>query len=250
MIADRNRELLNVNTGSGKFEPSLSTSEFNKLGKRLEDALGLRKPVVAVTFEPDTSVLRKSNDVVESSCVFWTKALDGAPLYTTPEQHQNCSIGAVTHGYRRAKDTVPGMGLADIELLSSVGWIGKDQILALPALPLEAERNIGYAPLTAPPSSPTWSYVLRLAASGAGARGRSRQQGDRQADMPGPAARQRGRRGDRPRLHGEQDEVGLHRLGDSRDREREEARGVRHAVGRHRFGRPQGEGRAQQESIA
>lgn len=131
----------------------MSNSEFNKLGKRLETALGLTKPIVAVTFDPDTSKLKKSNDVVESSCVFWTKALDKA-FYTTPQQHQNCSIGAVTHGYRQAKDTVPGKGLADIELLSSVGWIGREQILALPALPLEAERNIGYAPLDSAPFVP------------------------------------------------------------------------------------------------
>jgi uncharacterized protein (DUF169 family) len=132
---------------------STTNSEFNALGRRLESALGLAKPVVAVTFNPDTSKLKRSNDVVESSCVFWTKALDGA-FYTAPEQHKNCSIGAVTHGYRLARDTVPGKGLADIDLLSSVGWISGSQILALPALPLEAERNIGYAPLDEAPFVP------------------------------------------------------------------------------------------------
>jgi uncharacterized protein (DUF169 family) len=131
----------------------LSTSEFKSLGKRLESALRLTKPVVAVTFEPDVTKLRRSTDVVESSCVFWTKAFDGA-FYTTPDQHQHCSVGAVTHGYRLAKDTIPGSGLADIDLLSSVGWIGKDDILGLPALPLEAQRNIGYSPIDEAPFVP------------------------------------------------------------------------------------------------
>ncbi len=131
----------------------MSTSEFNGLGKRLETALGLSKPIVAVTFKPDVTKLRKSTDVVESSCVFWTKALDSA-FYTTPDQHQHCSVGAVTHGYRLAKDTLPGAGLADIDLLTSVGWIGKSDILGLPALPLEAKRNIGYAPLDKAPFVP------------------------------------------------------------------------------------------------
>jgi uncharacterized protein (DUF169 family) len=131
----------------------LSTSEFNELGRRLESALALSKPIVAVTFDPDVTKLRRSTDVVESSCVFWTKALDGA-FYTTPDQHQHCSVGAVTHGYRLAKDTLPGAGLADIDLLTSVGWIGKEDILGLPSLPLETQRNIGYAPLDESPFAP------------------------------------------------------------------------------------------------
>ncbi len=129
------------------------TSDYNILGKRLETALGLSKPIVAVTFSPDVTKLKRSTDVVESSCVFWTKALDSA-FYTTPDQHQHCSVGAVTHGYRLAKDTLPGAGLADIDLLSSVGWIGKSDILGLPALPLEAQRNIGYGPLDEVPFVP------------------------------------------------------------------------------------------------
>jgi uncharacterized protein (DUF169 family) len=124
----------------------MSSSDYNSLGKRLESALGLSKPIVAVSFSPDTTKLRRSTDVVESSCVFWTKALDDA-FYTTPDQHLHCSVGAVTHGYRSAKDSLPGAGLADIDLLTSVGWIGKKDILGLPSLPLEAQRNIGYAPL-------------------------------------------------------------------------------------------------------
>jgi uncharacterized protein (DUF169 family) len=124
----------------------LPASDYELLGRRLGKALRLSKPIVAVTFSPDVSTLSKSTDVVDSSCVFWTKALERS-FYTTPDQHQNCSVGAVTHGYRLAKDTLPGVGLADIDLLSSVGWIGKNEILGLPALPLEAQRNIGYGPL-------------------------------------------------------------------------------------------------------
>jgi len=131
----------------------LSSSEFNSLGKRLESALGLSKPIVAVTFKPDVTKLRRSIDVVESSCVFWTKAFDGA-FYTTPDQHQHCSVGAVTHGYRLAKDTLPGAGLGDIDLLARLGWIGNDDILGLPSLPLEAQRNIGYSPLDTAPFVP------------------------------------------------------------------------------------------------
>ena len=131
----------------------MSLSEFNSLGKRLESALGLSKPIVAVSFSPDISKLRRSTDVVESSCVFWTKAL-GDTFYTTPDQHLHCSVGAVTHGYRAAKDSLPGAGLADIDLLTSVGWIGKNDILGLPSLPLEAQRNIGYAPLDESPFVP------------------------------------------------------------------------------------------------
>lgn len=131
----------------------MSASDFQTLGKRLESSLGLSKPVVAVTFEPDTNKLKRSTDVVESSCVFWTKALDDS-FYTTPDQHLHCSVGAITHGYRAAKDSLPGKGLADIDLLTSVGWVGSSDLLGLPALPLEAQRNIGYGPLVKAPFVP------------------------------------------------------------------------------------------------
>ncbi|MDA4121835.1 MAG: DUF169 domain-containing protein [Thaumarchaeota archaeon] len=131
----------------------MAVSEFQALGKRLESALVLSKPIVAVTFTPDTARLRRSTDVVESSCVFWTKALESS-FYTTPDQHLHCSVGAITHGYRSAKDSLPGAGLADIDLLTSVGWIGKSDILGLPSLPLEAQRNIGYSPLDSSPFVP------------------------------------------------------------------------------------------------
>jgi len=123
-----------------------STEEFKDLGMRLSAALELSKPIVAITFRPDATKLRRSADVVESSCVFWAKALDGA-FYTTPDQHLHCSVGAVTHGYRLAKDSTPGSGLDDINLLAKVGWIGNDDILGLPSLPLEVQRKIGYARL-------------------------------------------------------------------------------------------------------
>lgn len=124
----------------------MSTADFQSLGHRLESSLGLSKPVVAVTFSPDVTKLRRSTETVESSCVFWTRALDEA-FYTTPDQHLHCSVGAITHGYRSAKDSQPGMGLADIDLLTSVGWVGGEDLLGLPSLPLEAQRNIGYSPL-------------------------------------------------------------------------------------------------------
>ena len=123
-----------------------SLEEFKKLGTRLASALELSKPIIAITFKPDVSKLRRSTDVVESSCVFWTLARNSA-FYTTPDQHLHCSVGAVTHGYRLAKDSVPGCGLDDINLLANVGWIGNNDILGLPSLPLETQRNIGYAPL-------------------------------------------------------------------------------------------------------
>jgi uncharacterized protein (DUF169 family) len=131
----------------------MSIAEYQSLGKRLGSSLGLSKPIVAITFKPDTSKLKRSTDVVESSCVFWTKALGGA-FYTTPDQHLHCSVGAVTHGYRNAKDSLPGKGLGDIDLLTSVGWIGPADILGLPTLPLEAQREIGYSPLADSPFVP------------------------------------------------------------------------------------------------
>ena len=147
------RMIVSVNSYTQGLLPSMSTEEFGNLGKRLESALALSKPIVAISFNPDVTKLRRSTDVVESSCVFWAKALDGA-FYTTPDQHLHCSVGAVTHGYRLAKDSVPGSGLDDINLLAKVGWIGKDDILGLPALPLEVQRNIGYAPLNETPFVP------------------------------------------------------------------------------------------------
>lgn len=119
----------------------------------LQNLLHLEKPPVAISFNANTSGLEKSTDTVPSSCAFWTKGLDRS-FYTTPEQHQNCNIGAVTHGFRAAKDTVTGCGCPDVDLLASVGWITNDDISSLPSVPMDKQRKIAYGPLSQAPFKP------------------------------------------------------------------------------------------------
>lgn len=128
-------------------------NSYSKFGPELQTLLHLSKAPVAIAFDTDASGLDRSTDTVPSSCAFWTKALDRT-FYTTPEQHQNCSIGAVTHGYRAAKDTLGGCGCADVDLLESVGWVGDEDIKGLPAIPQDKQRKIAYGPLAQAPFTP------------------------------------------------------------------------------------------------
>lgn len=131
-----------------KFEYfGMSPDDYSRLGVELQSLLSLTRPPIAVSFDADVTEFERSTDVVPSSCTFWTKALNRT-FYTEVGQHQNCTIGAVTHGYRLARDSVPGCGCGDVDLLASVGWISKEDIEGLPAIPINKERRIAYAPLS------------------------------------------------------------------------------------------------------
>src|SRR3954462_5388209 len=62
-------------------------------------ALGLTKAPVAVAFlATPPSGLPRANFASPAGCSYWKEASEGRAFYTTEEDHQNCPVGAYTHG--------------------------------------------------------------------------------------------------------------------------------------------------------
>lgn len=121
----------------------------------LQHLLRLRRPPVAMRFlteGDDVPELPASNEWVPSSCAFWNLATQRSFL-TRPEQHLNCSIGAVTHGVKGHDEVMPGCGCADVDALVSLGRIRPDELMSLPSL-RRRPSSIAYGPLESFPVEP------------------------------------------------------------------------------------------------
>ena len=54
-----------------------------------------------------------------ASCVFWIEATHGV-FATIAEDHGNCSVGCLTHGF---KTTAEIAHMADVAALCETGWV-------------------------------------------------------------------------------------------------------------------------------
>ena len=55
---------------------------------------------------------------VAASCVFWIEATHGV-FATIAEDHGNCSVGCLTHGFKTAEIA----HMADVAALCETGWV-------------------------------------------------------------------------------------------------------------------------------
>lgn len=67
---------------------------------------------------------------VPAGCVLW-KLAEERSFYTVPEDHGNCSIGSVTHGFKKLQEVESN---EDIRELCECGWLGKPGELDLPVI--------------------------------------------------------------------------------------------------------------------
>jgi len=71
----------------------------SELGNKLGSLLELQHPAVAISFMDSAPAgvarVKKSGP---AGCSYWKLASDGETFYTTGDDHQNCPIGAYTHG--------------------------------------------------------------------------------------------------------------------------------------------------------
>src|SRR5262249_56901971 len=79
---------------------------------------------------------------VRGGCVFWMKAADRT-FSTVAEDHANCSVGSMTHGFKTL-DEVASNG--DVAALLDSGWVTMDDV---PHIPVVSERPgaVTYGPL-------------------------------------------------------------------------------------------------------
>lgn len=140
----------------------MSRPDFRKLADDLVSSLGLQNEPLAITFsqEPPPGVEAFDEPMppstedgrtgrVPAGCVFWMKAA-GRTFTTAPQDHANCSVGSVTHGFKTLDEVV---NQSDIGALLGAGWVTQEMF---PEIPVVKERHqyVTYGPLRATPVDP------------------------------------------------------------------------------------------------
>ncbi len=115
----------------------------SELSRQLTTSLNLTRPPVAIAFldSPPEGISHFDAPMSEpapdgrtgrvpAGCVFWNHALESAFL-TVPQDHGNCSIGSVTHGFKKLEEVAPN---DDVAALVECGWIGDPAEMNLPTV--------------------------------------------------------------------------------------------------------------------
>ena len=139
-----------------------TTADWAALAGRLTDALELAAPPIAITFAaaapdgvapfaepmPDPMPDGRTGRV-PAGCVFWMKATE-ATFSTVAEDHGNCSVGSLTHGFKTLDEVA---GNSDVAALLDTGWVTMDVV---PQIPVVSEKPgaVVYGPLADTPVDP------------------------------------------------------------------------------------------------
>ena len=131
------------------------------LSSQLQDALGLANAPLAITFHAAASGVDRFESTMPSpaddgrtgavpaGCVFWMHAADST-FSTVAQDHRNCSVGSVTHGFLGLTDV---MESGDVGALLESGWVTPEAAMALPVIE-ETPEEVVYGPLTESPTEP------------------------------------------------------------------------------------------------
>ncbi len=140
----------------------MTTQDWPSLAAALSDTLHLSTPPLAITFsdapldgvpmfdEPmPAPLLDGRTGRVPAGCVFWIHAADRT-FSTVAEDHGNCSVGSLTHGFKTL-DEVAGNG--DVAALLDTGWVTMDVVPQIPVVH-EKPGAVTYGPLAETPVDP------------------------------------------------------------------------------------------------
>jgi uncharacterized protein (DUF169 family) len=133
----------------------MSQNRFETWHHDLQDLLGLAVPPVAIAFlshvpsgiariqrvfPPATSDGRTG--AVAASCVFWIDGTQGV-FATTADDHGNCSVGSLTHGFKTMEEIAHN---ADVAALCQTGWVTPEAVAKI-AVVREKPTSVVYGPL-------------------------------------------------------------------------------------------------------
>ncbi len=137
-------------------------TDWPALAARLETALGLQVPPIAITFAASTPAGVAPFDEpmpaaapdgrtgrVPAGCVFWMKSTDRT-FSTVAEDHANCSVGSMTHGFKTLQDVAAN---GDVAALLESGWVTMDVVPQIPVV-TEKPEAVVYGPLSETPMDP------------------------------------------------------------------------------------------------
>lgn len=119
------------------------TPDWTALAASLTDALKLGPPPIAITFLDEAPADVPAFDApmgapaddgrtgrVPAGCVFWMKGTDRT-FTTVAEDHGNCSVGSVTHGFK----TLDEVGdKSDVATLLDSGWVTMEMVPQIPVV--------------------------------------------------------------------------------------------------------------------
>ncbi len=138
-----------------------------KLANDLVKSLGLQHPPLAIYFtqeplpgvEPFTDEMPMPTEDgrtgrVPAGCVFWMKA-EGRTFSTVAEDHANCSVGSVTHGFKALDDVADK---SDVGALVGAGWVAPEMFPAIPAV-REPYNYVTYGPLQDADNTPSVVFL-------------------------------------------------------------------------------------------
>jgi uncharacterized protein (DUF169 family) len=137
--------------------------------RELTQILGLKTPPLAIRFSADApeGVPRAEGAMpaptadgrtgrVPAGCAFWIQAAERT-FTTVAEDHGNCSVGSLTHGFASLDDAGTR---ADVAALVEAGWVSPE---VFPHIPVVKQRPgfVTYGPLAESPAEPDVVF-LRL----------------------------------------------------------------------------------------
>src|SRR4051812_9712832 len=137
-------------------------TDWSDSARRLQAALSLSSPPLAITFSDAAPSDVPAFDLpmpepledgrtgrVPAGCVFWIHAADRT-FSTVAEDHGNCSVGSLTHGFKTLDEIA---GNSDVAALLETGWVTMDVV---PQIPVEHEKPgaVIYGPLAETPVDP------------------------------------------------------------------------------------------------
>jgi uncharacterized protein (DUF169 family) len=147
----------------------MTSTNWPALAAELTDTLHLSTAPLAITFSdaPLPGVALFDDPMPESrpdgrtgrvpaGCVFWMKAADRT-FGTVAEDHGNCSVGSVTHGFKTLEEVA---GNDDVAALLDSGWVTMDVVPQIPVV-REKPGAVTYGPLADTPVDPDVVF-LRL----------------------------------------------------------------------------------------
>ena len=143
--------------------------DYAAAARALGDALGLASPPIAITFSAEAphGVLAFGDPMPEptpdgrtgrvaAGCVFWFRATERT-FTTVAEDHGNCSVGSLTHGFKTLEQAAQG---ADVAALVEADWVSPEVFPEIPTVS-DPPRYVTYGPLAQTPVDPDVIF-LRL----------------------------------------------------------------------------------------
>jgi uncharacterized protein (DUF169 family) len=140
----------------------IDATTFSTQAQTLVSLLGLSDPPLAITFssESPNGVAAYEAEMpspapdgrtgrVSAGCVFWTKGREKT-FTTAAEDHGNCSVGSLTHGFKTFEEAATG---ADVAALVESEWVTPE---IFPHIPTVSEKPgfVTYGPLAEAASMP------------------------------------------------------------------------------------------------